>query len=237
MPWPQQSQPWNFTPGDVTDIGKLNYTYDFLANPSAAVAPFKAPPSPAGPALLAARLKRLGAPNVAAAIQPRVLPVARASEMMGASPPNLPVKGSGLRATVQLDSGVQDNVAASLNKASALAVPDRVVLKLENIKGTGPISVLDVYVNMPAGDTPGDHPDLKAGSVGLFGLRQATRQDGPHGGGGLSFRLDITDIVDRLHLADALTKGSLNVSVVPHRPMPADSDLTVGRISVHRVIH
>jgi tyrosinase len=238
MPWPQQSQPWNFTPGDVTDIQQLNYTYDFLANPSAAVAPFQAPAAPAGPARLAARLGRLGAPKAAAgAIQAPVAPVARASELVGASAPNLPVKNSGLQATVQLDSGVRDNLTASLKRASAFAVPDRVVLKLENVKGTGPISVLDVYVNVPAGDRPGDHPDLKAGSVGLFGLRQATKQDGPHGGGGLSFRLEITDIVDRLHLADALTTESLNVSVVPHRPIPADSDLTVGRISVHRVIH
>ena len=39
MPWPQ-SQPWTFTPGNVTNIQQLNYTYDFLANPATAVAPF-----------------------------------------------------------------------------------------------------------------------------------------------------------------------------------------------------
>lgn len=81
---------------------------------------------------------------------------------------------------------------------------------------------------------PNDRPDLLAGTVGLFGLRRASSRIGEHGGAGLSFILDITKIVDQLHLRQALNTDSIRVAIIPHRPLPEESDITVGRVSIYR---
>ena len=80
--------------------------------------------------------------------------------------------------------------------ASESAPPDRVFLNLENVRGTHDATVLSVYLNLPEGARPSDHPELLAGSVGLFGLRRAEFRDGHHGGQSLNFVLEITKIVD-----------------------------------------
>jgi tyrosinase len=235
MPWPQ-SVPWKFTPGNVTNIQQLNYTYDFLADSSTAVRPFAPPPAPSGAAPLMARLTSLrGAASIAGL--PQILPVARGSELLGASATKLPITSEGLETTVRFNSRVQSKLLASLREASVSAPPDRVRLKLEGVTGTFGGAVLNVYVNLPKDAKPADLPDLKAGSVGLFGLRQASNRDGKHGGSGLSFSLDITRIIDHLHLRGALDTDSIHVTVVPYRSIPEDANITVGRISVYRVTH
>lgn len=234
MPWPQ-SQPWKYTPGDVSNLLTLDYTYDILVKPSLA-ATSGLPAAKAQPVALAARMTRLGAPSPLAA-RPQLVAAARGSELLGASAKNLAVNGSLNRTSVKLDSKVQKKLSSSLSLASFSAQPDRVFLKLEGIKGTSSATVLGVYVNLPEGANPADHPELKAGSVGLFGMSQASDPDDKHGGGGLSFSLEITSIVDDLHLGHALNAGSLDVSLVPYRPLAEDSDITVGRVSVYRVMH
>jgi len=79
--------------------------------------------------------------------------------------------------------------------------PDHVYLNLENIKSPTDAAVIYVYVNLPAGAKPEDHPECFAGAVSLFGARKATAADGAHGGNGISESLDITGIVDRLHIS------------------------------------
>ena len=75
---------------------------------------------------------------------------------------------------------------------------------------------------------------LLAGQVALFGERRATVRDGQHAGEGLNFILDITHIIDRLHLANALDRDSLQVNISPNRPLPEGAEIQVGRISVYR---
>ena len=156
------------------------------------------------------------------------------AELVGASQGALPIKGTGARTTVRLDANVRRKVSASLATASETAPPDRVYLNLENVRGTHDAGVLTVYINLPEGANPKDHPELKAGSVGLFGLSNASFEDGKHGGGGLSFVLDITNIIDNLHLNNALDVDSLNVTIVPHRAVQDPAEITVGRISIYR---
>jgi len=105
---------------------------------------------------------------------------------------------------------------------------------LENVRGTHDASVLSVYINLPEGAKPSDHPELLAGSVGLFGLRRASLKDDKHGGQGLNFVLDITKIVDALHLRNALNVDSIHVRIVPHQAVPDQAQITVGRVSIYR---
>jgi tyrosinase len=224
MPMPDGSA-WVYTPQQVNSLDQLDYTYDSLQAPA---------PAPAA-ALFAQRLTRLGAPAAAVKVQggAAVIP-GKNVELVGANQGALAIKGAGARVTVKLDTDVRRKMSASLVNASETAPPDRVFLNLENIRGTNDASVLSAYINLPEGANPSDHPELLAGSVGLFGLRRASLEGGEHGGQGLSFILEVTKIFDALHLDHALDVNSLQVRIVPHRPVPEQADVTVGRVSIYR---
>jgi tyrosinase len=216
MPMPDGSS-WVYTPADVNSLDQLDYTYDDL---TAAVSP-----QPAN--RLAQRLKKLGAAPAAANIAPgAVMDSGDNAELVGANQGALQIKSSGARATVKLDSDVRGKVSASLAEASETTLPDHVYLKLENVRGTRDSYVLNISVNQQ-----------RAGSVALFGLRRATMKDGQHGGSGLTFVLDITNIVDNLFLDNTLDLDSLDVRIVPDDAVPDSEEITVGRVGVYRQGH
>lgn len=217
---------WTFTPGDVGDFSKVNYTYQDMSAPAGLVTPAQA---------FSARLAELGAaPAPATAAREANVTPEKEVELMGATERAVAVKGSGARAAVRLATEVRNKVTASLAAASAEAPPDRVFLRLDNVVGTQTGGVLSVYLNLPEGGKPGQYPQLHAGSVGLFGLREASNKNGKHGGKGMNFTLDITKVTDRLHLSQSLNLDTLTVSLVPTRPIPASTPITVGRISIYR---
>jgi tyrosinase len=227
-PTPDTSTPWPFKPADVASLGlvQTDYTYEELP-----LIPF--PPSPA--ALLAQRLTELGAGATAATLnEDTQIVTGTNAELMGSNRGSLPVNGTGTRTIIALSPQVREKVSETLNLASPSAPPDRVYLALENIRGTRDATVLNAYINLPEGANPKDHPNLLAGSVGLFGLRRASSRSGQHGGDGLSFTLDITGIVDQLHLSRALISDSIQVAIIPSRPLPEQADITIGRVSVYR---
>jgi tyrosinase len=221
---PMPTGEWVYTPKQMSSLSQVNYTYDSL--------PKHRVPKPLP---LTERLKRLGATAAAARVeQGATVTPGTNVELVGASQQPIPVKGSGASSTVKLDAGVRDKLSASLSSASETAAPDRVFLNLENVRGTHDAAVLSVYLNLPEGAKPSDHPELLAGGVGLFGLRRASAIDGRHGGQGLNFVLDITKVADTLHLNNALNADSLRVTIVPNRAVPDQSEITVGRISIYR---
>jgi tyrosinase len=155
-------------------------------------------------------------------------------ELLGAFDQRLHVVGNEVRAKVALDESIKNKVIASLRAASHAAPPDRVFLNLENVRGLNDAGIFNVYINVPEGEDPAKHPECKAGSVALFGVRKATMKDGEHSGNGLNFVLEITHIVDRLHLAGALGAGGLDVRLVPRNPLSEAAQVSIGRISVFR---
>jgi tyrosinase len=224
MPMPDGSS-WVYTPQQMSSLSQLDYTYDSLPQPAAVPVA----------ALLAQRLTRLGATAAATKIKEGAsVTIGTKTELVGTNQGAIPVKGAGASTSVKLDAGVRRKVSASLAKASETAPPDRVFLKLENVRGAHDATVLSVYINLPDGAKPGDHPELLAGSVGLFGLHGASLKDGKHGGQGLSFVLEMTKIVDALHLNHALDADSLQVRIVPHREVSDEAEITVGRIRIYR---
>ena len=72
------------------------------------------------------------------------------------------------------------------------------------------------------------------GSIALFGVRKASLTDEEHAGQGLTFVLEITNIVDALHLNNALDVDALNVRIVPVKPVPEDAQVSIGRVSIFR---
>jgi tyrosinase len=222
MPMPD-GKPWDYKPGDMVDLGPLGYSYDDL---SPAVAP--APPGQ--------RLLKLGASAATVNAMKGVAAVTSGKnvELVGANREALPIKGSEARTSVRLDAGVRQKVAASLAAAAETAAPDRVFLNLENVRGLADSTAFRVYVDLPEGANPAHHPERLAGSVALFGVRKASLADGEHAGQGLTFVLEITKIVDALHLNHALDVNALDVRIVPVKPVPEEAQVSIGRISIFR---
>jgi tyrosinase len=212
---------WTYTPATMQDLTELNYSYDDLKQGTA-------PPITAPPTALAVRRLRPGAVDAEGAGVAEDQNV----EMVGANDGPVAVARSAARTVVRLDAAMRDTVTASLAEVPG-GVPDRVFLNLENIRGDSDGVTLRVYVDLPEGADPADHPELLAGSIGLFGVSAASRRDGEHGGDGLTSVLEITTIVDALHV-EAAVPESLTVDIVPRQPLPPGMELTIGRVSVFR---
>jgi tyrosinase len=207
--------PWVYTPADVNSISQLDYTYDDLTIPVPVQPPAKK---------IAKRLSKLGAAPSAAPIAAGANMDSDANlELVGAHDGALEVKSSGARATVKLEPTVRQKVSSGLAAASDTALPDHVYLQLENVRGNRDSYILRVSVN-----------GHEAGTVSLFGLRRASLMDAAHGGKGLTFILDITNIIDNLFLDNTLDQDALDVKVVPNEAVPDNAEITIGRISVYR---
>ena len=119
--------------------------------------------------------------------------------------------------------------------------PEEIYLNLENITGSGSTSAYDVYLNVPAGEKPESHPELRIGRMPLFGLAEASRPDSAHGGNGLKYAYRIGNVVRRLQSEQAWNADDVRVSFVPRQPSvivegapeAAPEPITVGRISMY----
>jgi tyrosinase len=224
MPWPD-GKPWYYTPMQVSNLKELNYTYQELDLAA-----------PRSPDLLEKRLARLGVADAAqrVSVRPPTMFLSKPPELLGASKSSIPIEGTGAHAVaVRMDTGVRRKVANSFALVANAVLPDRVHLQLENVRGALDATVLGVYINLSADATPQDRRDSLVGEIALFGLRRASVPDGEHGGGGLSFILDITNFIDQLHLNKGLDIGSIQVSLLPRHPLPEATRITVGRISIY----
>jgi tyrosinase len=194
----------------VNDISQLNYTYDDLGLGAA-------------PALISRNMQRLSNLGVVrTAKQPKAMASMTNAELVGANSTPLVLTASGARTTVKLDSTGWNKVARSLKAASETSLPDEVYLQLEGVKGNADANVYSVSVN-----------HHYAGHISLFGLRMASRKSGPHAGAGLTIRLDISGIVDKLHLDNTINAGSLDVLIQPTGSAKGD-ECTVDRVSIYR---
>ena len=223
LPMPGNKK-WTYTPGEMSDLSKLDYDYDDTS-------------APPGAPQLVERLQRLGAPAAAAAQAARSPAMARTVELLGANNQSLRVSGAQASATVTLDAAVKNKVTASLQSARAAAgpgTPDRVFLNLENVRGLADATAFNVYINVPEGADPTKYSDHLAGSFALFGVRKATMTDDKQVGDGLTFVLEITNVVDKLHLDGALAANDIHVQLVPVRPVSEAAQVSIGRISIYR---
>jgi len=145
------------------------------------------------------------------------------TELVGANQESLSLDASGAHTTVKLDTTGWKTVSNSLLKASATNLPDEVYLQLEGVKGNADSNIYTVSVNQQY-----------AGHISLFGLRIASKKDSKHGGAGLTIRLDITNLIDKLHLNNGIDSGSLDVVIQPAGPISKGGECTIERVSIYR---
>ncbi|MEA2490230.1 MAG: tyrosinase [Acidobacteriota bacterium] len=219
---------WTYTPGEMANLATLDYEYDDVSAGAVTSAmkrrmerlrEFAAPRSMKGITAMTSRRQNV--------------------EMVGASHRPLRVAGrEEVRTSVQLNDGARRRVTKSFTAAEAdagqAAAPDRMFLNLENVRGLSDAVVFQVYVNLPEDANPADHPERLAGSVGLFGVTEATSADDEHGGAGLTFVLEITHIIDALHLENALETDALDVRILPVMHVPEEAQVSIGRVSLFR---
>ena len=209
-----------YTPQDVDDLATLDYGYDdYTADGVTAPAPAVA---------LARRMERLGA--TASATEGG--PMAGDVELIGANGGTIEVAGDAATTTVTLDEAPRVKVEQSLAQVADTASPrppDRVFLNLENVRSRLDSATLRISVG-----APGELPDRVAASVTLFGVRKASDPDGEHAGNGLSYSLDITDAIDRLHADRGFDQQHLEVRIAPRQPLPAGAEVSIGRVSLYR---
>jgi tyrosinase len=157
------------------------------------------------------------------------------AELLGTNSEELEIKGSGAHSIVRFTPEGGRKFLAGFTNLAAANSRSRVYLILENIRGTNDASVLNVYINLPENAHPGEHRDLMAGAVGLYGLRRASTRPSQDGGSGLTFVLDITPILGELLATESLDADAIRVSIVPHRQLGDSAGIVVARLSIFSI--
>ncbi|MCS3732852.1 tyrosinase family protein [Mucilaginibacter dorajii] len=223
MPLDSKGTPWYYTPGDVLTTTNLkynktaySYTYDDLSLTS-----YDTTPPTQFRTNLLERFAKLNITGEGKDIQ---MTKKKKQELVGASTGSITLKSRETETSLQLNATAWKSVSKGLVEASFSSIPDEVFLQLEGVKGGGDTNFLSVYVNQEF-----------VKSVSLFGLLSASLKGGAHGDAGLTFKFNITNIIDNLHLNGNIDVDSLNIQIKTKSELPDGGGITIGRIGVYRV--
>jgi tyrosinase len=123
---------------------------------------------------------------------------------------------------------VANSFTAQAMRPDTPGEPDRVFLKLENIRTDRGSGVFDVEVR------PAAHaPYVDVGSVSLFGVAAASSSRGPHGGAGMTKVLEVTNAVDAMTPTERRS-GKLDIRIVPRDGNWSAGNISVGQVSLVR---
>ena len=156
--------------------------------------------------------------------------VPRIPEMVGAT--SGPFVLRDLQMTVTIPIEEPSGPAAPGAEEMARWAPPRVFLNFEKILSETGSPPLYVYLNLPPLDEPAAHPELLAGDLPLFGLRESSISDENHTPSGLDEQLEITALYARLALVHGWNRRELRVTFVSrfgHSLPPVQ----IGRVSVY----
>jgi tyrosinase len=109
----------------------------------------------------------------------------------------------------------------------------KVLLQVDNVTSERRSPPLEIYLDVPFGAVPEDHPELLAGSLGLFGIEHISGTEGDHVGHGMSFTLDVTKLFLGLAARKDFDAHTLRVYFVQRSwdaPFPR---VGVGRVSLY----
>lgn len=110
----------------------------------------------------------------------------------------------------------------------------KTLLHLANIKGGDGIPPVDVFIN--SGPNKSNDDSHLAGVIGLFGLKKASTQSVVSDGSGLSFTLDVTELVNDLRANQDWDEEDISIDLIPQGNDSKVPDFTVERISLHTEI-
>jgi tyrosinase len=215
-------------PKDVLSTAALGYDYDDMSDPLGG-----ATRRSMRLEALAPRLQQRAAGDQLEGVV--VMKKRPAAEVLGSNDKAIalgpkPVK-SRIKFSPQPLKAVNQSFTESTMRADTPGEPDRVFLKLENIRGKDGSGIFDVVLHKP--DAPAGSAGVKAGSISLFGIEKASQPAGAHAGNGLTKTLEITEAVDAMKL-DAEQAKNIDVEIVPRSDVREEDQIKVGQVSVHR---
>jgi tyrosinase len=187
--------------GDVLDTASLGYNYESTA----------APPAVAPPAIPVA----VGGPDIGLG-EEVIVPESIPPQVVGATL-DVPLATSD---TIDVPMSEPVDLGLALDADVATAGAGRVLLRIEGVTGTAAAPVYEVYLNVPPGEAPTEHPELRAGFFSTFGMTEASQRDELHDGSGLTTVLDVTPVRDVLERQRRWDPGRLQVSFIPVIPAP-----------------
>lgn len=112
------------------------------------------------------------------------------------------------------------------------AAAPRVFLNIEQITSEQRSVPYDVYLNLPEGADPQEHPQLRAGRLPMFGLVEATRAKRAHPNNGLHYTLEVTELYKMLAKEPGWDPSKLRVAFIPARA-DGPAQAQVGRVSLY----
>jgi tyrosinase len=129
---------------------------------------------------------------------------------------------------------VPAHTARAVTAASAVAAgpPKRVFVQFEHLTSSEGAPPYDVYLGVPEDADPQSHPDKRIGRLPMFGLSEASSDEGPHAGSGLTYSIEITDLLARLRSVPGWDADRVAISLVPVHPSKG-ARVRVGRIGLY----
>lgn len=215
---------WSFTPNDMTSLAALGYRYESYAPLDDADIVLGETDSHAAPTDFRSvpRSPFLGKTEA---------PVHRGTpELIGALDEPLVVVGYEADAIVEVDNSARPKLASVM--AAPLDIADsetRLAMRIDNVTGDNGAVTLAIFIVPPGITDPSGASDLKVGAIGLFGIEQASDPDGPHAGRGLSFILDLTEVIS----GQGWQGEDVAVRFVSLKEVPPSANITIGKISIY----
>ena len=120
---------------------------------------------------------------------------------------------------------------ATLKAAAKSGTDKKTILRINNIKGEGDVPPINVFVNSKSAKEDDDAHFV--GSIGLFGLGDASTPGVESDGGGLSFSLDASNVINQLRKAADWDEDNISVQLVPQAKLDAAAKVNIGRVSLH----
>jgi tyrosinase len=150
-------------------------------------------------------------------------------EVVAASNTQLNLGG---RKNVQLEM-VPSGKAASVNEGGleGFSAPKTTILHLENITGKGVPPIHNVYINMP--EAASNKKAYYAGAVSFFGVEMASTPSAHEAGSGQHYAINITKLLNTLRAQPGWNEQQLNIQFEPIEEMDADTNVSIGRISLY----
>ena len=162
----------------------------------------------------------------------------RIPEMVGASEQPVVLDGTPTSTRIL----VTPPTGPVLEAIEAGEAPAETYLHVENITSEGGPVTHAVYLNLPEGADPREHPEHFAGFLPMFGVREASTAGDRHSGSGLTYVLRVGEVIRRLESIGRWEPGEVRLTFVPDddEPVLESADgaesvqpFRVGRVSLH----
>jgi tyrosinase len=227
VPQPGQLE-WTFTPAQMSDYQSLDYVYDDLPKLGGAE---QAPSEPQS--LTRAQLGQRGITPGQFGSAGGAKLLEGTPELVGANLSPIRVFGRQVETTVQIDDLARPKLTSARAATGATGPTDRLALNIEKVRGQLDSVTLTIFLGFADPGQPGAEPDQLVDSIGLFGLQEASERDGPHGGEGLNFILDISEIAAAGLQNGSWSGGPLMVRFVSMSPVPDWANITIEKVSAY----